>query len=139
MMRKLCVASCLQIVLTFAGAVPVQAQPAEMTASQFYTEYRAAFDKAETVEDIIQYMSASRRKQIESTPADERAMMFDMMKTLGVLSDLKIAKETRTAGGATLSVDALDSDKAKTTGTITLVKENGAWKIEKERFSSSSR
>jgi hypothetical protein len=138
-MRKLCVASCLSIALTLVWVAPLRAQSAEITASQFYTEYRAAFDKANAVEDIIQYMSTPRRQQIESTPADERAMMFDLMKMLGALSDLKIVKEARAASGATLTVEALDGDKARTTGTITLVKETGAWKIEKEKFSSSSR
>jgi hypothetical protein len=138
-MRKLCIASGLQIVLALVWVVPLWAQTTGLTASQFYSEYRAAFEKAKAVEDIIPYMSAARRQQIETTPAQEREMMFDVMKMLGALSDLKVAKETRTANGATLTVDALDSDKAKTTGTITLVQENGAWKIDKERFSSSSK
>jgi hypothetical protein len=101
-------------------------------------EYRAAFDKAKAVEDILPFMSAERRKQVESTPAAERREMFDMIKTLGALTNVKVTKETRTANGATLMVDALDGDKSKTTGTITLVQENGAWKIDKESFKSSS-
>ena len=138
-MRNLCVASCLSILMMLVAAAPAAAQTGEKTASQFYTEYRAAFDKAKKVEELYPYMAAARRKQMESTPADERAKMFELMKLLGTLSNVKIAKETRTADGATLIVDALDSDKAKTTGTITLVQEGGAWKISKESFSSTSK
>ena len=138
-MRQLCILSCLPILLTVGSAVPLSAQSAEKTASQFYMEYRAAFEKAQAVEDILPYMSASRRKQVESTPAEERKKMFEAIKIIGALSNVKITKETRTADGASLAVHALDSDKAETTGTITLVKENGAWKIDKERFSSSSK
>lgn len=137
-MRTLCIVSCLPIVMTLVSAGWSSAQTDGKTASEFYTEYRAAFDKATAVEDIMPYLSASRRKQIESTPAEERKTMFHVIKIMGTLTDVKISKETRTADGATLTVDALDSDKAKTTGTITLVKENGAWKIDKERFKSSS-
>ena len=127
------------LVLTIAlCAVSLSAQTTEKTASQFYTEYRAAFDKAKKVEELLPYMSAQRRKQVESTPAAERAKMFEAIKIMGALSSVKITKEARTGDGATLSVDALDSDKAKTTGTITLVKEGGAWKVDKESFKSSA-
>ena len=125
------------LVVLALSAVTLGAQTTEKTASQFYTEYRAAFDKAKAVEDILPYMSAQRRKQVESTPADERKKMFGAIKVMGALSNVKIVKETRTADGATLSVDALDSDKSKTSGTITLVKEGGAWKVDKESFKSS--
>ena len=101
-------------------------------------EYRAAFDKAKAVEHILPFMSASRRKQVESTPADEHKQMFEMIKMIGALTNIKVTKESRTANGATLTVDALDGDKSKTTGTVTLVHENGAWKIDKESFKSSS-
>ena len=47
-----------------------------------------------------------------------------------------MTKEAPTATGATLTVDALDSSKAKTKGTITLIKEGGGWKIDKEEWSS---
>ena len=38
--------------------------------------------------------------------------------------------------GATLTVDAIDADKAKTTGIVEIVKENGAWKLAKESWGS---
>jgi hypothetical protein len=137
-MRKTCVAGCL-LVMILTVAVSAGAQTAEKTASQFYTEYRAAFDKAKAVEEILPYMSAERRKQVESTPAAERKKMFGMIKMMGTLTDVKILKEARTADGATVTVEALDTDKAKTTGTITLVKENGAWKVDNEKFFSSAK
>ena len=136
-MNTRAIASCLALVMSLVSAA-LAAQTGEKTATQFYMEYRAAFDKAKAVEDILPFMSASRRKQVESTPAAERKEMFDMIKTLGALTNVKVTKETRTANGATLMVDALDGDKSKTTGTITLVQENGAWKIDKESFKSSS-
>jgi hypothetical protein len=136
-MRQTFIARCLLFVMIASSGVLLSAQVTEKTASQFYTEYRAAFDKAKAVEDILPYMSAQRRKQVEATPADERKKMFGAIKIMGALSNVKITKESRTADGATLSVDAIDSDKSKTTGTITLVRENGAWKVDKESFSST--
>ncbi len=43
---------------------------------------------------------------------------------------------TAVVNGATLTVDALDPDKAKTTGTIEVVKEGTAWKLGKESWKS---
>ncbi len=74
-------------------------------------------------------MSADTTKQIQATPPAERGQMFEMIKMMGALTNVKITKETRTATGATLTVTALDSDKKNTTGTIDIVKENSAWKL----------
>jgi heme/copper-type cytochrome/quinol oxidase subunit 4 len=122
------------VVLT---VMAVTASAQQQTASQFYMQYRAAFDKAKAIEDLLPFMSAPRRKQMEATPAAERAKMFEVFKLLGTMTQVKITKETRTADGAVLTVEGLDSDKAKTVGEITLVRENDAWKLDKESFKSS--
>jgi len=143
-MRARCVSRWVVLVAVFMAVAALGdpgalAQEAQKTASQFYTEYRAAFEKAKTIDEILPYMSASRRKQVEATPAGERKKMFEFIKMMGTLSNVKIVKEARTDAGATLTVEALDSDKAKTTGTITPVKESNAWKLEKESFFSGSK
>ena len=57
-----------------------------------------------------------------------------MLKMMSTVTGLKIVKETITATGATLAVEAVNPDKAKTTGVVTLIKEDGAWKIQKEEW-----
>ena len=111
-------------------------QPANQTASEFYTQYRAAFDKAKKIEELTPYMSASMKKEVESTPAAERPGMFQMIKEMSKMSNVKIVKETKTADGVTLSVEAVGEDRGKMTGQITIVKEGGAWKMAKESWSS---
>lgn len=73
---------------------------------------------------------------MDATSKEDSAMMFDMVKMLGAVTNLKVIKETKTAAGVTLSVEALDSDKKKTTGEVFLIREDGAWKLERERWSS---
>jgi Domain of unknown function (DUF4878) len=107
------------------------------TASQFYMDYRMAFDKATKIDDVLPYTSKQRADQVAATPADERAKMFEMIKMMGALTDVKVLKEAKTAEGATLTVEALDPDKKKTTGTIKLIKEGGSWKLDGESWSSS--
>ena len=129
---SLTVALCAALAL-FA---PLAAQT--KTASQFYMDYRAAFDKATKIDDVLPYMSKERADQVAATPADERAKMFEMIKMMGTLTEVKVLKEAKSADGATLTVEALDPDKKKTTGTIKVIKEGGAWKLDGESWSSSS-
>ena len=108
--------------------------PAAQTGSQFYLAYRTAFDKATKVDDIKTFQSKSLLAQIEATPVAQRAEMFKMMKEFGAVTNVKVVKETATPTGATLMVEAIDPAKAKTTAEVTLVKEGGAWKLDKESW-----
>lgn len=119
------------------GATTALAGQADQTPSQFYMAYRAAFQKAAKIEDVLPYMSKSMRSQVEQTPAAERPMMFGIIKKMDTNTQVKVVKETKTADGVTLSVEGVDGGK-KSTGTVDLVKENGAGKLGKERWSSSS-
>lgn len=115
---------------------PVHAQKADQTASQFFLAYRAAFDKAKSIDELLPYMAKKNVDQVKATPPAQRAQMFGMIKEMGALTNVKIVKEAKNGDGATLTVDALGPDKAKTTGTIEIVKEDGAWKLGKENWSS---
>ena len=117
-------------------AVGRQAAAQTQTASEFYMAYRAAFDKATKIEDLLPYMSKENSAKVASTPAKDKAQMFEMMKMMGTITNVKVAKETKTPTGATLTVNALDSDKKPTTGKIDLIQEAGKWKIGSESWSS---
>jgi hypothetical protein len=123
------------VVLIAVGVSLVTAQ-ANQTASEFYTAYRAAFDKAKKIEELIPYMSKSMKADIEKTPTSERPTMFEMIKEMSKMSDVKIVKETKTADGVTLSVEAVGPERGKMTGQVRIVKEDGAWKMAKESWSS---
>ena len=129
-MKLVCRVVTLALVLAIALPALAGAEQAAQSASEFYQAYRKAFAKAQKVEDILPMMAAPRRAQMEKTPADERKMMFGMLKEMtAAQGDVKITKETPTANGAELSVTAKDG-----TGTVTLVKEGGAWKLDKESW-----
>jgi hypothetical protein len=134
--RMTVVASALVLVGMFVPAMWAQA-PAGETATQFYTLYLAAFEKATKIEDVLPYMSTDMRKQIEATPAAERPKMFNMIKMMGGMNTgIKVTKEARTANGATLTAEAQGPDKKKVNGTIDVVREGTAWKLGKESWSS---
>ena len=122
----------LGLALSFAVPAMARAEQAPQSATEFYQAYRKAFAKAQKIEDLLPMMAASRRKQMEKTPADERNMMFGMLKEMTAeQGEVKVLKETATANGAELAVQAKDG-----TGTVSLVKEGGAWKLDKESWTS---
>ncbi len=120
------------VVLALAVA-PMVAQSTQ-TASEFYVEYRAAFDKAKSVDDILPFMATERQDEMNAVPAAERADMFEMIKMFGALTSVKVLTENVTATDATLTAEGIDSDSATTLGTITLVKEGGAWRLSQESW-----
>jgi len=130
----------LAVVLTCTASA--QAPPAKaQTATQFYVSYRAAFDKATKIEDLLPYMAAKNLKQVQTTPKADSEKMFGLMKIMGAFTDLKVTKEEPTLdGGVILTAEALapslsdDSKKDKQTGKITIVKESGAWKLGEEAW-----
>lgn len=119
--------------LALAIAVPALAGAEQaQSGTEFYQAYRKAFAKAQKMEDLLPMMAANRRAQMEKTPADERTMMFGMLKEMTAdQGDVKVLKETPTANGAELAVQSKDG-----TGMVTLVKEGGAWKLDKESWKS---
>ena len=122
----------LSLVLAFAAPALAGVAQAPQTASEFYLAYRKALAKAQKIEDVLPMMGASRRAQVEKTPADDRKMMFEIVKEMTAdQGDIKIVKETATANGAELAVQAKNG-----TGTVTLVKEGGGWKLDKESWKS---
>ena len=126
---------CALSVAALLAGVRADAQT-EQTGTQFYMAYRAAFQKAGKVEELFPFMGSAQRAQVEKTPADERGKMFELNKAFIAFTHDKVLKETKSATGATLEVEGIDSDKKKATASVELVKEGGAWKIGKESWKS---
>lgn len=134
--RKALRALTLSIALMMAATL-VAAQPAEQTATQFYMAYRAAFQKAKTLDDLVPFIASGKRASLATIPAAERPEMFGLIKALDTYTGVKVIKETKTAAGVTLDVEAIDGDKKKSKATVQLVRENGAWKVFAENWSTS--
>ena len=130
-MKLVCRVLTLGLVLSFA-APALAIEQAAQTATEFYQAYRKAFAKAQKIEDLLPLMAAGQRAQMEKTPADERKMMFGMLKEMATAQgDVKVLKETATKTGAELTLETKGEK-----GTATIVKEGGAWKLDKESWTS---
>lgn len=64
--------------------------------------------------------------------------MFEFAKHMATsMTNVKVVKETKTDEGVTLSVEAMDG-KDKMTGEVQVLREDGAWKMGRERWSNKS-
>jgi hypothetical protein len=120
------------------GTKPVAA-PHPQTATEFYLEYRAVFDKARTLDEILPFMTAQKRQEAKAMPAMVRQFGLESLKSTKNDNNVTVLREDQTVTGATLAVEGVRPPRGKTAaavvkGTVTLVKESGAWKIASETW-----
>lgn len=116
--------------------LPAAAQKAAQTPAQFYMEYRDAWLKAKSIDPIIPYLGKDSRAEIEGTPKDKRQVMFDMMKVMGNMTNVKVVNETKKGDGYMLDLTATSPEKKPMKGTAEIIMEGGAMKLKKESWSS---
>jgi len=130
------VRSMLLVAVVFLFAAPIHSsatapktQAAE-TATQFYLRWRNTVLNAKSGDEITPFFDAETKDEFTMAAPSDRADMLAMMKRVfGMETDVKVVKETATPSGATLSLEAVDSDKKPVVSSVVVVKENGAWKM----------
>jgi len=115
-------------------ALPVAAQKAAQTPTQFYTEYRDVWLKAKSIDPVLPCIAKANRAEIEATPKDKRQMMFNVMKMMDNVTNVKVVKETRHGDGYVLHMTAMDLDRKPMKGTAHIIMEGGAMKLMKETW-----
>jgi hypothetical protein len=120
------------------GSVPAFADSSSPTEA--YMKYRAALLAANKVEDIEPMLSKNGVNQINQTPDKDKPMMFNLIQVM-TPHDVKVLSESVTGDAATLTLSGVTEppgSKAKetTSGSVKLVKEDGAWKVDKEDWQS---
>jgi hypothetical protein len=121
--------------LALGAALAAQPDAPYKTGGEFYLAYRVAFDRATSIDELLPWVAKGRRDQIGKAPASERKEAFEMIKMFDDRTNVTVVKETPSASGAELQVEGISAEsRTKATGVITLVKEGGAWRIERENW-----
>ncbi len=113
--------------------LPASAQQSANTATDFYLGYRAAWSGASTMDP---YIAKDSRRDFEKMPPEQRKAVFDVMKQMGTIRNLKVVKETKTADGFVLDVTGIGPDDKPATGTVDIVWEGPVMKLKKEAWRS---
>jgi hypothetical protein len=84
---------------------------------------------ASTVDDVIAFWAADLVKEFTAAPAADRTNLAGLKRIYSLVSHVKVTRETLTGSAATLRLEGIGRDQKTVTGTVHLVKENGAWKL----------
>jgi hypothetical protein len=124
-------------VMATLAVLPLLAQTSDQSASQFYLSYRAAFDQAKSLDEVLPLMSRKLQSQMQPIASSDRVAALQALKALATLSDIKVVSQRQTPEGVTLVVEGIDSTKGKSAGRVDLVREGGAWKLDGENWTPS--
>jgi hypothetical protein len=108
------------------------------SATDAYAAYRAAFDKARTIDEILPYASREKRAAIEKQPPEQRKRGFEIAQELEQLAEYKVVKESPSGDEVVLEATGTTAYGADATGRIVMVKEDGAYKLKEEQWTSKN-
>jgi hypothetical protein len=123
----------LDLALPPSPGAPLPADGGE--PARAYRAYLAAMDKGD-IDALLKTMSHERAAQIAvHRDEPEFKTMFAFIRTQR-LRDPKLGKGSVKGDRATLEVSGKDGDGNASTGSVTLLRQDGAWRLDKEAMST---
>jgi hypothetical protein len=104
------------------------------TPTAAYLAYRQAFEKATSLKELLPYAKKESRAELEGMSAERLEAGLRLAKRLSDVKDVKVSKETVTGETAVLEVTAVHADGRPATASVTLAREEGQWKIDRENW-----
>jgi hypothetical protein len=126
---------CIVIIATVL-LLAFQAAAQDKSPAQAYTEYHKAVIKAETLSEILPYLSHAYRLMLESRPRENHRVWLTNLKE-DLVTDLKITKETVAGNSCTLEATGKSKRGNMMKGKIVLVKEGDSWKLDEQLWITS--
>ena len=114
--------------LTAEGAGPVK------TPFEVYKAYLEVFSKATSLDAVLPYYSKEFRGLLEKQAASEREAYFKNNIAKENLTEIKVTKDRTEGSKAVLEMTANTGDGRTATGSATLLKEGGEWKIDEDAW-----
>lgn len=97
-----------------------------------YKQYLNVLAKASSLEALLPYYTKELSTGLGKMPKDMQANYLKMNRR--TLTDLKVTKQDVGADKARFEMTAKSADGSPTSGSATLIKEGGAWKIDDEAW-----
>jgi hypothetical protein len=127
--------------LTQSAAIPQN----QLSPSEVYIAYRREFDKANSFDELLatasKYVSKGQIEEIKNTPTIQREMAFKLVKSIfadsGTINDIRIVNQEIGVNTATLSLETTKNPNVK--GTVSMVLEDGTWKVDLENWKTTYR
>jgi len=107
---------------------------------KFYDSYVETTNKAKSLDELKPYLSQNNLNQLKEVSNKDLNILLDLMRDIRKpMKRINISSKIE-ENKAILTIEAINVDdpNAKITGIITLVRENGQWKIDNEDFTSQT-
>jgi len=107
---------------------------------KFYDSYVATTNSAGSLDELKPYLSQNNLSQMGEISKEDEAAFLEIMREVRKSMKRKSISSKIEGNKAILTIEAVDTNdpNAKVTGIITLVKENGQWKLDNEDFTSET-
>jgi hypothetical protein len=128
MNRSVALACALTMTMIVVVSLPVSTQPKATEPFAAYKEYLDALAKATTLEALLPYYTKELSDGLRKMPKDMQGNYLKMNKR--EIRDLKVTKQTVDANKAEFHLTGKDAAGNDLTGSATLVKEGGGWRID---------
>jgi hypothetical protein len=129
-------AMCLVLIGAAAGAqqtatVKRPAGSPTETPAQFYFRYRTAVQNASSLDEVTRFWQKSLVTEFMQAPPDQRADLAAFKRMYGMLSDVSLVSVSSASDGssATVSLAGKTADGTTISGTASLVREGGGWRL----------
>ena len=127
--------SVLMVAFALACSVASPSWAASSDPLEFYREYLGVLAKAKSLEPLLPYYTSELATGLARMPKDMQGNYLKM--NARKLTDLKVIKQSVDANKAVFEMTAKTEDGRSTSGTVTLVKEKGAWKVDDDAWATS--
>ena len=120
----------VMLILSIQAVGAAHGQPQD--AFEFYKQYLAVLAKADSLQTLLPYYTKELSSGLSKMPKDMQANYLKMNRR--TLTDVKVTKQQVDANHARFEMVAKAADGQPTSGSATLVKEGGGWKIDDEAW-----
>lgn len=124
------------IVSLFACLASERAQAQAKSPTEAYLAFVAAAQKAKSLEDVLPHLSKQYSAMLSAQPNDRKPVWLERLKDSADMTEIKIGKETINGMKCTLEGTAKSSKGNPLKGKVFLVKEDGAWKLDEQGWST---
>jgi len=125
--------------LAAAIATPSAQTPPTPGPLDAYKAYLDAASKATTPEALFPFISREYKTLLQTAPRAEVDKMLKMSIAKDKLTDIKVVKQQVDAAKAVLELTAKTGDGRATSGKVTMVKEDGAWKMDEDAWATPAK
>jgi hypothetical protein len=119
-------------VAMLGAGLPAQAPDSEPLAT--YKQYLTVLANAKTLDELLPYYTKELAEGLRKMPADMQGNYLKM--NARTLTDLQVTKQDVSGDKAEFELTAKTPAGDATTGSATLVKEDGRWKVDDEAWAA---